>query len=451
VAAAVRQSRNQRLQTAFHREELRAIKIMSRTAIAVVACLLPWITIENGLPAAFFLHGLVAALLLLLLLMRFLLERDYARRWPWYLFVTSAAAICTFAFIADNPLQSTEIPIAYRLGLGNQAYLSLIIVLSAFSFSPKVVICSGMSCASAWIVATGYALSHPDSLLPISAAEVLGLPNEQLAVLIGDPRRVDIGESIRHILAMLGVTAVVALSVEQARRLVSRQVEAEDRRTNLARYFSPDLVEQLAGGDEDILRPSSHEVTIIFIDIVGFTRMVESWQPVEVLDLLRNYHGIVAPIVFEHSGTIDKYLGDGIMITFGTLAPGAEDAADAMRCSKAILAAIDSWNHERCDSSGPALDISFGLHAGRVVSGNVGGSERLEYTVIGDAVNVASRVEHLTRELGTRLLASDAVVGQIEDPALRAGLSKRAAQHLPGRRATIDLWALGDEGEQTTS
>ncbi len=433
-------SRVERLNAAFHREELRAVRMMARSALAVIACIVPWITIENGLPAAFFLYAILAALLLLLFATRHLLARDVERRWPWYVFIATTAILVTVAFIANNPLQSTELPIAYRLGLGNQAYLFLIIVLSAFSFSPRIVAWAGTCCAGVWVLATLYALTRPDSLPPLTNADAMGMTSEHLAALAGDPRRVDIGESIRHVLAMLGVTAITALCVGQARRFVVGQVEAEDRRSNLARYFSPDLVEELAEGDARILGPSSHEVVIVFIDIVGFTRMVESWKPEAVLDLLRGYHGTIAPIVFRHGGTIDKYIGDGIMVTFGTLVAGSDDAANAMRCAQAILTGVDHWNEDRTSDGMVRVVVSIGVHTGPVVSGNVGGSDRLEYTVIGDAVNVASRIERLTRRLNTPLLASNAVVERIEDTSMY-DLVRIDAQALPGRSAPIDVWA----------
>jgi adenylate cyclase len=225
------------------------------------------------------------------------------------------------------------------------------------------------------------------------------------------------------------------------RRLVERQADAEDQRTTLARYFSPDVIEEFAVDGAPMLEPRSHEAVIVFMDLVGFTRAVEHRPPREILEMLREYHRVVVPTVFKHGGSVDKYLGDGLMITFGALHPSSSDADDAVRFAHAALDKLELWNRERSLSGRPRLESAVGIHAGQITSGNIGDDERLEFTVIGDAVNVASRIERMTRSIGTRLLVSDAVVRRLH-PELAGKLIARGTQRLRGRSATIDLWML---------
>jgi adenylate cyclase len=123
--------------------------------------------------------------------------------------------------------------------------------------------------------------------------------------------------------------------------------------------------------------------------------------------------------VFRHNGTLDKYLGDGLMATFGTPVAGERDASNALDCAKAMIEVMRRWNLERRRQGLPEIEIGIGVHFGETVLGDIG-ANRLEFAVIGTAVNVASRLEALTRELGAGLVISD-------------DLRKRAMQETPGQ------------------
>jgi adenylate cyclase len=162
-------------------------------------------------------------------------------------------------------------------------------------------------------------------------------------------------------------------------------------------------------------------VAVLFADVQGFTALAEGLSPQGTMDLLRGFHARMAEAVFRHQGTLDKFIGDGLMATFGTPEPGPDDAARALACARDMLATLDAWNRERAAAGEPPLAVGIGLHLGPVTTGDIGGAARFEFAVIGDTVNVASRLERLTRELGTPLVVSDASCG-----AWRAGC--------PGRR-----------------
>ena len=228
-------------------------------------------------------------------------------------------------------------------------------------------------------------------------------------------------------------------------RLLLDNAALERERTNLSRYFSPNVVAQLSRNDEPLKQVQSHNVAVLFVDIVGFTRFAADRHPTEVIAFLRGFHQRMETEVFRHQGTLDKYLGDGLMATFGTPVAGPRDAANALACAQAMIAAMEIWNGERAAAGEEPLRLSVGVHFGPVVLGDIG-ANRLEYAVIGNTVNVASRLESLSRPLGARLVVSDHLreaVAKTDDlpPALLADLTPRGAQAIRGLDQPIEVWA----------
>src|SRR3954468_19811428 len=146
---------------------------------------------------------------------------------------------------------------------------------------------------------------------------------------------------------------------------------------------------------------------VLFANIVGFTRQCEERPPAEAIDLLRGFHRRMEQTIFAFGGTLDKFLGDGVMATFGTPRPGSRDAANALGCARAMLAEIDAWNRDRRARGQAEVRIGIGVHSGPVVLGDVGSRRHLEFAVIGDTVNIASRLESLTRQLEVTIVISE--------------------------------------------
>jgi adenylate cyclase len=161
--------------------------------------------------------------------------------------------------------------------------------------------------------------------------------------------------------------------------------------------------------------------------------------------LLREFLGRLARIAFAHDGTVDKYIGDAIMVHFGTPRPQKDDPARALACAAAMIAEIGRWNAERAETGEAPIGIGIGVHYGEVLVGNIGDARRLEYAVLGDTVNVASRLERLTRETGTSLVVSDDLVRAVrgcgvEPAALVEGLHRDQARTVRGRREPVAIW-----------
>jgi adenylate cyclase len=246
-------------------------------------------------------------------------------------------------------------------------------------------------------------------------------------------------------LALLLAAATVEgirIGAEQRRR---RRLERQ--RANLGRYFPPSVVERLAAAD----RPSELERTqpaaVMFVDIVGFTRISERLSPSAAMALLREFHTRVERAVFAHGGMVDKFMGDGALACFGVPDPGPGAAADALRAAYALLADLAGWNVERAARGEPAVRAGIGIHHGDVLMGDIGGRRQFQFTVIGDTVNVASRLESMTRQHVADLVVSEAVVeaaraGAPEGCDVLAGLEPLAELRVRGREGTIHAWRL---------
>jgi adenylate cyclase len=213
------------------------------------------------------------------------------------------------------------------------------------------------------------------------------------------------------------------------------------------------VVERLAASDAPQELDRTHEATVMFVDLVGFTRTAEALSPAAAMDLLRGFHTLVERIVFAHHGMVDKFMGDGVMACFGVPDPTPTAAADALRCAFDLLTALKRPTPAGDGSAHAALSVGIGIHRGPVLMGDVGGATQLQFTVVGDAVNVASRLEALTRSAGTALIASDAVVAAARphlEPASMAHLERLPDTALRGRQEAVAIWRLATTPDPET-
>jgi adenylate cyclase len=214
-----------------------------------------------------------------------------------------------------------------------------------------------------------------------------------------------LGRSI--VLLATGIVAgAVARGLHRQFEVSIAAVAARDRITNLfGQHVSPAVVERLLATQSDPpseLRP----VCVLFLDIRGFTAMAHARTPDATVTLLNEFFAAMVAIVDRHHGIINKFLGDGFLALFGAPLADPQAARNALAAGQAMLAAVEEWNRANPER---ALRIGIGIHAGDAVTGTVGSPQRKEYTVIGDTVNLAARLEQLTKETGARLLISDAV------------------------------------------
>jgi adenylate cyclase len=219
------------------------------------------------------------------------------------------------------------------------------------------------------------------------------------------PQRM-VGYIFRPIFLLLG-GIVAGLVAKQIRAALIRTMRAAEERRQVVQMFgqhvSPAVVNQLLTQPTGI-SSEFRDVCILVLDIRNFTTFSETAQPDEVVTYLNRLWGSVVAIVNRHHGIVNKFLGDGFMAVFGAPLSMGNDCENGVSAAREILAEV-----ERASSSGeiPPTRVGIGIHAGRALVGNIGSSERREYTVIGDVVNVAFRIEKLNKELDSALLISE--------------------------------------------
>jgi adenylate cyclase len=243
----------------------------------------------------------------------------------------------------------------------------------------------------------------------------------------------------------LEITIEKALGdIRRIRELERLRAAAERARNNLSRYFSPNIVEMLAAQDEPLGAVRRQSVAVLFVDIVGFTRMAETMVPEAVVTMLREFHDRMTAQIFACGGTVEKYIGDEIFAVFGVPEPSDKDAANALTCAGMMLEALDRWNDERREHGEPPLSVGIGLNYGPAVLGDVGSEHSMAFSVIGDTVNTASRLQALTRTLETPLVVADALVKAVktspEAKGLLDNLREKGEQNLRGRSEPVRIW-----------
>ncbi|HZT86627.1 MAG TPA: adenylate/guanylate cyclase domain-containing protein [Stellaceae bacterium] len=356
-------------------------------------------------------------------------------------------ALLTAVLIVPDPLLAEPPPAQLSFRFVNFLYLYAFVIGSVLSYSPGMVLWAGGVAATCWTIGftTVYELPTTRTIPNVSLLDVPNLTRADRLAIYLDPHYMSLPAFRTQIVLLLLTSAVLALAVWRSRGLVLRQAVAENARANLARYFSPDLVEQIAAGGQDIEASRAAQIGVLFVDIVGFTALTENLPPERTIELLRNFHTRMSDTVFRCGGTVDKYIGDGVMATFGTPRRRPDDARRLFACACDMIGEVERWNRKRAGRDALSVRVGIGIHYGPVVIGNVGGERCLEFTVIGDTVNVASRLERLTRESelavaasGEAIAALQAEGGRIADLPLT--FREVGLVTLRGRAAPVQAW-----------
>ena len=240
-----------------------------------------------------------------------------------------------------------------------------------------------------------------------------------------------------------GALASAVVSLRKKCTVLGRRVEQsaqelERMQRSFARFAPAELVEKIIS-DGMLASGEKRDATVMFADIRDFTRISETLDPAVVIDMLNGYFRDVSEVIQSHHGHITRVMGDGIMIVFGVLERNPWHVQDAVEAAIGMREALARYNVTLRTRGLPELSFGIGIHSGIVVAGLVGSDELLEFTVMGDVVNIASRVEALTRRFESDILVTEEVKNRVGD---RFSMSEMPSTPIKGKTRPIVTWAI---------
>lgn len=388
-----------RVQRAFEREQYRSELLVTAVQLLITAILaVLYVSAPPGFPldAPIRVVPLGLTLFGLLTLVRlYLAVTGQLTRWMVGVTVVGEMALLMFVIWAYH-LQYEQ-PAQFYLKSTEFVYVFILIALRALRLEPVWVALSGCTAASAWLLLLHYALVHS--------------PGNAVTwdyVTASRSFQIHYGSEFDKMLAILMVTAVLAFALSRARRFVLESVSGHQAVADLSLFFDDSVAHRITQSEVQVMpgHGDLRDAAILFLDLRGFTQASAMSGPSELIALLGEYQRLVVPIIKAHHGSVDKFMGDGILASFGAVTPDRHHAANVLRAVDAIFKVVDAWRTQRRESGKLAPDVGAGVANGPIVFGVIGDETRLEYTVIGDAVNLAAKLEKHNKTEGTRGLAT---------------------------------------------
>ncbi len=282
-----------------------------------------------------------------------------SRRYYSYLITFLDFSLIVFLVFQPEFLTEREIPPQAIVNVGSQEGILLIIASYAFTGRPVLMAWSGISAALCWACLIAYLLTLPDTLT-VSDKAWAGQS------IVADPYYIGIGHALADMAIFVVTACCLSLIIIRLRALVAQHANVERARLNLSRYLPQVMADALAGRDNPFEEPQVRALAVVFVDMVDFTWRIAKMEPVATIALLRDFHRVLAECTFRHGGALEKFLGDGVMVTFGRLTSDPRDSVRALICAQAMVREIDAWTAARGDQ--PPVRIGIGIHFGEVVA-----------------------------------------------------------------------------------
>lgn len=374
----------------------------------------------------------IAAYALLGLYLRRLV--DNARVEPWIKYGVFTIDIATLgAVFAFAPLSDSEtVPQIFAFRSFGVHYFLVVLGGAALTLSPRLLLYCGAVIVAVWWSAFGYVVAGMDRRLTWGDLDAFGYE-----ALVLDPDFIASGNRVEESLAVLLLAALLALAVARARSAVERWAESDaDRRRATALFgrFVPEaVVDRMLAGPHD-LKPERRTATALFLDIEGFTRLVEQRTPEQAVEVLNDFLETAERLIAAEGGVITNIQGDAVLAAFNAPDDLPDHAGRALAAARRLLDAADSQRF-----GGARLGVRIGVNTGPVAVGVVGGGSRRVYTMHGDTVNLAARLEALNKQRGTRLLASEAAYRAADAPD---GFEDLGAATVRGVAAPVRVFGL---------
>lgn len=351
----------------------------------------------------------------------------------WFLTLSVIADMALLMVLIWSFHRTYQQPPSFYLKAPTLLYVFIFIALRALRFDARYVILAGVSAIIGWSFLVLYAAAFE--------AGEMTFTRDYVAYMTGNT--ILLGAEFDKLIAIALVTGILAVVVARARGSLSMAASEGSAKRDLSRFFDSYVAEHITGSDHE-LNPGEGQqrnAAVVFFDIRGFTAMSDRLETTGLVRLLSEYQSRLVPLVQDNGGVIDKFLGDGVMATFGAVVPNRTYARDALRCIEAVIEAVDSWNADRERSGDFPVRVNASAASGSLVFAAVGDERRLEYTVIGDTVNLAAKLEKHTKQEDARAVVSaenfDLAVAQGFEP--KHAYTRRSRRKAEGVGHLLDL------------
>lgn len=358
----------------------------------------------------------------------------YRRRLPaWFLGLSVVIDMgLLLALIWSFHIQYEQPP-SFVLKAPTLLYVFIFIALRALRFEAGYVLLAGSVAAVGWLVLVAWVISADPADSMITRDYVAYMTSNSVLL----------GAEFDKVASILVVTGIIALAITRARRLLVRAVAEGAAARALSRFFAPEVALEITGSDRvpEAGKGVVRDAAILVVDLRGFSSYASRIPGDEVMALLTEYQARMVPAIRRHGGSVDKFLGDGILATFGAVVTSDRAAAGALMALDDVLREADDWGRVRAAAGKMPLRVGAAVATGRVIFGAVGDEDRLEYTVIGDAVNLAVKLEQHTKTEGVRALATAVAHEAATAQGYRRAtpIEERPARRVNGVEEPVDL------------
>ncbi|MEM9331081.1 MAG: adenylate/guanylate cyclase domain-containing protein [Pseudomonadota bacterium] len=399
----------------LYEAEQAGLKLAIKGRIIAVVLITVLLAVSRGVDRApeFLFAG---SLFVLLGLIHFrIIGTSYDRPWTKYVFITIDVAMLSAAVALLPAEPGIDLPDVMIFRFQILPYYFLVLAVAAFSFSPGLLMWTGISGAVGWLAAFFYIRSGMAQTLDWGDIPDRPTAEEFLGIFL-NPDFVGTGTRLQEAAMFFVVATLIAIVMLRARGVVRRQLEAERDIASISQLFGRFVPKAIADSmikREGVLEPVSREATVLIADVAEFTSLTETKGAQAIVDIFNDYFDAASEAISSHNGVVTQFIGDAVFATFNV---PVEDEAHRLN---GINAALDLLNLVQTKTfSGEKLKIRVGVSTGPVVAGNVGGGGRATYTVYGEAVNLASRLEALNKEQGTAILISENTARGLDIDAL---------------------------------
>ncbi|MGI9499369.1 MAG: adenylate/guanylate cyclase domain-containing protein [Geminicoccaceae bacterium] len=375
------------------------------------------------------------------------LKRNLPR---WFIAISIVVDVAVLLItIWSFHLQYNAAPALY-LKAPTLMYVFILIALRTLRFEPVMVVLTGVTASVGWLLAVAYAVTYGQACSNMELLmAVMGDDGCNITHMFPEYTSSDqilLGAELDKIVSMMMVTAILAIALLRARKLLIRAATEHQAAADLSRFFAPEIAGRIRDTESEI-KPGDAELrdaAIMMTDLRGFTPLTDKLPPRAVMALLSAYQSRVVAAISAEGGSVDKFMGDGILASFGAAVASPEPAAQAMRAADRILRDCNTWREERKAEGLEAPAVGLAITTGRVMFGAIGDANRLEYTVIGDPVNVVAKLEKHTKTEGVAALCLAEAYDQAVEQGYHAPVDreKRVGRAVEGVPTPLDLVVL---------